>query len=76
MTKITVMNTLNGQTDVVEENFLDNPTFAEVYVKVPEGTKPYASGFYTARTAEEFTADKPERVVKKPTAPKTDEKDQ
>ena len=76
MTKITVMNTLNGQTDVVEENFLDNPTFAEVYVEVPEGTKPYAEGFYTPRTAEEFVAAKPDRVVKKPTpAPKT-EKDQ
>ena len=47
-----------------------------MYVEVPEWTKPYASGFYTARTAEEFTADKPERIVKKPTAPKTDEKDQ
>lgn len=76
MSKITVMNTLNGQTDVVEEDFLDNPTFAEVFVEVPEGTKPYAEGFYKPRTAEEFTAEKPDRVVKKTPAPKTDEKDQ
>ena len=61
--KITVRNTLNGEVSVEDEGFLDNPTFAQFYVEVEEGAKPYDPNFYQPKTAEEFRAQKPGAFV-------------
>ena len=57
--KITVRNTLNGEVSVENARFLENPTFAQFYVEVEEGAKPYDPNFYQPKTAEEFRAQKP-----------------
>ena len=57
--KITVRNTLNGEVSVEDEGFLENPTFAQFYVEVEEGAKPYDPNFYQPKTAEEFREQKP-----------------
>ena len=61
--KITVRNTLNGEVSVEDEGFLENPTFAQFYVEVEEGAKPYDPNFYQPKTAEEFRAQKPGAFV-------------
>ena len=61
--KITVRNTLNGEVSVEDVWFLENPTFAQFYVEVEEGAKPYDPNFYQPKTAEEFRAQKPGAFV-------------
>ena len=61
--KITVRNTLNGEVSVENARFLENPTFAQFYVEVEEGAKPYDPNFYQPKTAEEFRAQKPGAFV-------------
>lgn len=53
---VTALNTVSGKVGPVPVEYLEHPHFKDQLVLVEDGQKPYASGLYRPKTADEYVS--------------------